>query len=234
VEKQAQEAKVMLEAWGKAKMVGIVTALEEPVERPLWEAKNPPLSRRDLFVMLSRQGQVALARAIEKDAAHAERKAGRGRLRLNNAIAHLSEPQNGGVPLAEMGFAMLTVSESCTACGACARLCSTGALTFETNESDLHYGLCFMPRDCIACEACLHTCAEEAISLEHVPTAEQVWGPQETVLLRHRELTRCGRCNAWFAARSGVHLCPSCEFRQKNPFGSRLPPGVSLPGRSLS
>lgn len=235
VEKQAQEAKLLLDAWGKAEMVGIVTALEEPVERPLWEAKNPPLSRRDLFVMLSRQGQVALARAIEKEVASAERKAGRGRLRLNHAIAHLPTPQNGGVLLGELGFSALAVNEACTACGTCARICPTQALTFEVDEDAHRYTLRFSAKLCIACEACAHACAEQAISLEYAPTAEQVWGPQEAVLLRDGELTRCGRCNAWFTARpDGVHLCPACEFRQKNPFGSRLPPGVTLPGRSLS
>lgn len=234
VEKQAQEAKLLLEGWDKSGMVEIVTVLKDPVERPLWEAKNPPLSRRDLFVMLSRQGQIALARAIEKEAASAERKAGRGRLRLNHAIAHLSEPQNGGVPLAEMGFAMLTVSETCTACGACARICPTRALTFEVDEDAHRYTLRFSSNLCIACEACAHACAEEAVSLDHVPTAEQVWGPREVVLLRDGELARCGRCNAWFTARPSVHLCPSCEFRQNNPFGSRLPPGISPPKRSLS
>jgi hypothetical protein len=44
--------------------------------------------------------------------------------------------------------------------------------------------------------------------------------------LQEGELTICGRCRARFATREGKNLCPTCEFRRKNPFGSLFPKGL--------
>jgi ferredoxin len=227
VEGQVATAKRLLSAWEKADLVQAVTELKTTCERPLWDAQNPPISRRDLFVMLSRQGQATLARAIEKEWTPAGKQAGRGHRRLANAITHLPKPEVN-LSLDELGFGMLTASEDCTACGSCARFCPTGALEFEVNKGAHTYSLRFTPQECIGCQACLHICADSAVSLDSAPALGQVFGTNEALTLRSGELSRCDRCHAYFAARPGVHLCPNCEFRQKNPFGSRLPKGFQF------
>jgi ferredoxin len=229
VEKQVNTANRLLSASDKTSLVQVVTELDEGSQRPLWEAKNPPLSRRDLFMMLSRQGQTALARAIENEGAPASKQAGRGHLRLVNAIEHLTQTEAGkNMSLAGLGFGMLAASETCTACGSCARLCPTGAIHFEMDQEASTYTLSFTPPKCIACQACLHVCADSALSLDSAPTLDQVFGAKEALVLRSGELSRCERCHVLFAARPGIHLCSLCEFRQKNPFGSRLPQGFNL------
>jgi len=227
VEVQVENAKRLLSAWNKETFVQSVTELENAYQRPLQEAKNPPLSRRDLFVMLSRQGQLTLARAIENNEPFAEKQAGRGHHRLANAIAHLPAPEKN-ISLEGFGFGMVKVSEACTACGSCARFCPTGALGFDINEEVGTYSLAFAMQKCIDCGACLHVCADSAISLDPAPVLNQVFGSKEPLVLRRGGLSRCERCHACFAARPGVRLCPNCEFRQKNPFGSRLPPGFKM------
>ena len=222
VDVQVETARHLLSAWDKADFVQAVTELETTCERPLWDAQNPPLSRRDLFVMLSRQGQATLARALEKEGAPAGKQAGRGHRRLANAITHLPQPEVD-LSLDGMGFGMLTVSEDCTACGSCARFCPTGAIEFEIDKEAGTYSLNFVPQQCIGCQACLHICADSAVSLDSAPALEQVFGSNEALTLRSGELSRCDRCHAYFAGRLDDHLCPNCEFRQKNPFGSRLP-----------
>jgi NAD-dependent dihydropyrimidine dehydrogenase PreA subunit len=231
IEAQVENARRLLVAWDKADLIQSVTELETSYQRPLWEAQNPPLSRRDLFLMLSRQGQTTLARAIEKEGTPAGKQAGREHRRLANAMLHLPQPEAGkDVSLVGLGFGMLTVNEACSACGSCARICPTGALDFEMDKDSQVYSLSFTPQQCIGCQACLNACADSAISLDTAPSLEQVFGPKEPLVLRSGELSRCERCHAPFAARSGARLCPVCEFRRQNPFGSRLPKGFHLPG----
>ena len=223
IESQTEAARHVLSAWGKAGLVQTVTNLETICQHPLWDAKNPPLSRRDLFVMFSRQGQTTLARAIEKEGTPAEKQAGRGHRRIENAIAHLSNP-NQDMPLEGMGFGMVNISQACTACGSCAHACPTGALEFEMDEDASTYSLGFTPQQCIGCHVCLHICADSAVSLDSAPLLNQVFGSKEPLILRSGGLSRCERCNAFFVARvDNNRLCPNCEFRLKNPFGSRLP-----------
>jgi ferredoxin len=232
VEAQVEDASRLLAAWGKADLVRTVTTLKADRPRPLWEAQNPPLSRRDLFVMLSRQGQTTLARAIEREDAPTSRQVGRGHRRLANAMAHLAQPNKGkdnDLSLVGLGFGTLEVNETCTACGSCARICPTGALIFETDGEGSSYSLNVNPQQCIGCQACLHVCAESSIRLDPAPSFDRVFGSKEPITLRSGELFRCERCQALFAARPGAYLCPLCEFRQQNPFGSRLPAGFSLP-----
>lgn len=229
---QVGEAKILLSAWGKENSVQLVDALDDAVGRPLWDAKNPPMTRRDLFMTLSRQGQLALARAMEKHPSPAGKGVGRNRTRMIHAVAHLGELQHGEISLAGMDFAALTVNETCSACGACARICPTAALTFAADEKNFRFDLRFSSKECIACGACLHACSENAISVDHAPLAGQVWGQKEARTLIAGDLTRCDRCNILFAARSDIRLCPACEYRRQNPFGSRLPSGFMLPKRN--
>lgn len=205
------------------------------VERTIWEASNPPLSRRDLFRMATHQGQVAAARMLAADQPSSGGKhISRERQRTLAAISHLPKPaaESSKLPLDGMGFGKLQVSETCTACGVCVRACPTAALQF-TNEADRNFQLAFQPEKCNACGACTAVCRAEAIELEDTPTFEQVFGNPDPVLLHSGELTRCDHCNTLYAARPGSYLCEICEFRLKNPFGAKMPPGFAS-GKRLS
>jgi len=215
-----------LEAWGKAETLDCVSELDSPLERPLWEATNPPLSRRDLFRMAVRQGQVTMARTIENERTKPGQRPGRDRLRMLGAIAHLPAPErDDSLQLGEMNFAFLSASEACTACAVCARVCPTNALHFEKNEAETAYTLTFSARNCVGCEMCVHVCAPSALTMDRTPTFAQIFS-EEIVTLQEGGLVKCERCGALTAAQPGVNLCPLCEYRSKNPFGSMLPPGL--------
>ena len=129
VEAQVNQARQLLGGWGKAEILETVSKLENPVERPLWKATNPPLSRRDLFLLAARQGQIAIARSIEDGQPRSGHRPGRDRLRILGAVAHLPTPESMETfGLGELDFATLSVSDDCTACGACARACPTSSV----------------------------------------------------------------------------------------------------------
>jgi MinD superfamily P-loop ATPase len=229
VNSQVDEANRWLEAWSGAARFETISdsAALQAAERPVWDAANPPLSRRDLFRLASRQGQVAVARSMEKHPDKPGKHPARTRQRILNALSHLDGPADPTASLAGLGFANLTVTEACTACRVCARACPTGALTFEQTDST-HYSLAYDPRLCTGCQVCAHVCAPGAIEIESAPHISAVFEvPPTGITLSAGELTRCQRCNTPIAARPGVTLCPICEMRRKNPFGSIMPPGLA-------
>jgi ferredoxin len=120
-------------------------------------------------------------------------------------------------------FATLTISDSCTACGACGKACPTEALRFEKNEDAMAFSISFSAQNCVACDLCDHVCLPDAISLNYAPAYEEVFGAKETVIAESGSLIRCERCKTFLAKREGTKLCPLCEYRRTHPCGSMLP-----------
>ncbi len=232
IHRQAERANRLLSAWGKSDTVTCSDEIKWPVGRVIWDAKNPPLSRRDLFRMLARQGQITMARAMENGLSTSRRQPGRDRLRLLSAVSHLPAPSVSEAALNDFGFATLTISKSCTACGICAKACPTEALHFLRNEEEMTFSISFSVQKCIGCDVCEHVCQPDAITINHAPTFEQVFGATEPSVLQAGPMVRCERCKTFMAAREGVTLCPLCEYRRTHPFGSLLPKKIVKESRS--
>ena len=227
IHNQIKRANRFLSMWDKADSVICVDNIESRVERVLWNAKNPPVSRRDLFRLMARQGQLTMARAMENGVATTERKPGRDRLRLLSAVSHLREihkpaPEIQNV-LDGFDFATITISDSCTACGACGKACPTQALKFEKNDEELTFSISFLAKNCIGCDICAHVCMPDAITLHHAPTFEDIFGAKEPAIAESGLLVRCERCKTLMAKRGDVTLCTLCEYRRTHPFGSMMP-----------
>ena len=225
IQSQVDQANQLLAHWGKSEM--LVCVLEpdtRSVPRPLWRADNPPLSRRDLFRMAARQGQVAIARMMSMHDHSKKHSLGRDRLRLINAIKHFPSSEDViDTSLDESKFNLLSVSEKCDACMACARACPTQALTYELKGDKTFFSLLFNPQLCVGCELCIHVCAPNAIELNQALTFTQVFSYVDARKVFESEIIPCAKCNALFAPKSGQKLCSLCEFRKKNPFGSKTP-----------
>jgi ferredoxin len=180
-----------------------------------------------------------MARAMENSVTESKRQPGRDRLRLLSAVSHLPESslwsRTASSPdsqelapalqnqLNGLYLATLTISESCTACGACGKACPTEALRFQKNEEEMTFSITFSVQNCIGCDVCDHVCLPDAINLNHAPTFEQVFGAKEPVIAASGTLVRCERCKVLMAKRVGVALCPLCEYRRTHPFGSMMP-----------
>ena len=224
IHQQAERANRFLAAWDKADNVVCLDELEVTVERPVWDAKNPPLSRRDLFRMMAQQGQVAMARAMENGLTTSKHQAGRDRLRLLSAVSHLPEyPSGSSVNLDGFGFVALNISEDCTACGACGKACPTEALHFEKNQEKTTFIISFLPQNCIGCDLCEHVCLPGAITFERAPSFDQVFSEKGPIVAMSGELVRCEHCKTLMASKSGARLCALCEYRSVHPFGSMKP-----------
>ncbi len=229
IETQVRHAQQMLAAWGRSDVVSISA---EPGTHvlPVWTADNPPLSRRDLFRMMAHQGQVAIARAMENGERATGRRPGRDRIRMVGAVTHLPAPEaEPGLELRELGYASVTVSEACSACGACAKACPTQALTFEKDEDSTRFALKFTAGACVACGLCAHVCLPDALRMgEPAPLAGTFQPAAQT--LQEGELVKCKRCGAMIARRGERELCDVCDYRRLHPFGSKMPPGMQPAG----
>ena len=230
IKKQIASAQNLLSAWGRADALRTSAPLEfqSLIERPVWEASNPPLSRRDLFRLASQRTRVAAARAISGGSVgQVGKHPGRERRRMNEALKKLLEHKAVAEthPMGEYGYATLSVSEACSACGVCAHACPTGALRFQENEK-ASFLLNLASQDCIGCELCVQLCSQQAISVDHQPNFAQVFNRSDLQTLRQGDLALCDRCNMPFAAALGGKYCPTCDYRIHHPFGVHIQPGL--------
>lgn len=230
---QVKAAGGLLAAWhpagcGSKAAFACVERLDTPVERPLMQANAPLLSRRDLFRMASRESQSTLVSALnpaERDGQVIQR----DRLRLLAAVEHLPSPQSPEqASLRGLNFATLAVSDDCTACGACARTCPTGALIFERDTEKTRFTLAFDPLLCTGCELCTRACAPDALRVTSAVEFTAVFG-RRSVVLQSGELVKCMRCGARMVKRGNAQRCPICEMRAKNPFKVVKMPGSHPP-----
>ena len=217
------EAQQLLTVYGLADRLVELPAVSARKNRPVYAAKNPPLSRRGLFRMFAAEGPRQIARVLTDDADQSKIKSpSPERRRLINTLRYLPAASDSGA-LDGLPFARITANDHCTACGVCARICPTGALKLITGDDSM-YQLSFTSAACIACEACVQLCEPAALERTAATLGEVL--SSEVVELRSGTLHACPKCGAKFAAETDSELCSVCEFRRKNPFGSRLPPGV--------
>ena len=139
---------------------------------------------------------------------------------MQNALKHFPAPQPAHAGQSRWhGFRLgVSVSEACTACGACARICPTSALQFGKYAGETAFQLTFQAAKCVGCDMCVHVCAPAAMNLDHHPTFARIFS-QENVIIRAGGLIKCKKCGAPTVALPGVELCPVCEFRRIQPFG---------------
>lgn len=224
VETQVAQAQHILAAWDLAET--LVYAETETIEglgkRPFWNAGSPPKSRRDLFSWRQIEKEI---QTQNKDASISANNPFRERLRILQALSKQPPVVDDGQLLQDLGFALISVNEACTACGVCSRACPTGALQMVTEGTS--FQLLFTAAACIDCNVCSHVCTPQAITINHAVTYDLVIGAAADQIVQQGALIQCAKCKTSFAAKTDSRLCPTCEFRRQNPFGSTLPPALS-------
>jgi ferredoxin len=233
IKEQLAAAKHIQTPWDYSeKLVSILDGdILKQVERPLWRAENPPVSRRDLFRLSSYIAQPEILQSLFSEQSQiGNHRLSQDRRRIIAALTHLPEIEadNDTLLLDKGDFVEISISDACTACGVCARACPTSALEFKT-ENNAQFWLLFTPQACIACDICAQICPENVIQVNSKPSFDYVFRNEAPIVLYAGDLTRCLKCNALMSAKSGSKLCSICEFRHKNPFGSSTPPGYKPP-----
>lgn len=97
------------------------------------------------------------------------------------------------------------ITEDCTHCHMCYRLCPTSALSSDTRESQIF----FNSLHCINCHLCIDVCEAHAI------ICDDTIAFGESSLLKTFVRTRCGECGALFTYHGNDVICPTCE-KQEN------------------
>lgn len=221
---EVETTQALLTPLGRGDAVRVAPPVETPKVRPVYTIKNPPVSRRGFFQTLTRQ-RVAGVDDIQPPNApqtEGERSAPRERRRLVNALRFVApDGCDATVPMA--GFTRLTVTDSCNACGMCARTCPTGALAVDVTDD--HFEIVFSAAQCTDCGICTRFCDPGALQRCGAPTYDDVLAP-EWWLLHEGTLSHCIKCGSPFAAEAGETLCTVCRERRKNPFGMTMPEEV--------
>jgi Fe-S-cluster-containing hydrogenase component 2 len=228
IEKHTQRANHFLSGWGMPAFVQIVDELVDPVERPMWNADSPAVSRRELFKLIVNRSQTVMARAMENVSPNNARTPGKDRLRLLSASQHLPIGRRTGAPnLDGLLFASINIKENCSACAACANACPTDALSFSKSIEGKQFSIRFDAKRCIDCGICMHVCGVSAIEIQPGSSNENIFS-DEVVVLMEGKLTNCDHCGAAMVEQAEIKLCPVCEYRTKRSLDQTLPKVVQM------
>ncbi len=194
-------------------------------------AGEPPVPRRRLLNPFATAGIDATLDALSIEAVEqaGPKRIPPERLRLLHALALLppAGPALCPAPLAGQVFLRIGADSGCTACGACAKVCPTGALSLEIDDDANAFRLAHLAAICTGCDACLHLCDPDVLYSRGVPFFSALQAPADEPVVTGR-FTRCKRCKARVSedSLSAGGLCEVCAFRRANPFGSVVPERV--------
>lgn len=192
--------------------------------RPVWEADKPPVSRRGLFGGFRRTGQ----EIEEEQAGRDVIKTGRGvpvtkrlppivtpqRRRVLSLLQTHPATQTPPANAAHLPVARIQVDPAkCSACGLCAKFCTTGALKFLRDDEE--FALILEPSLCLgmACNVCVPACPEMALTTQPLPAAA---GALEKTALAAGDLSTCNRCGQPIAAGPDLPTtCYACRPRDQ-------------------
>lgn len=183
----------------------------DSLERIVHTSRKSTMSRRRLFGSLV--GKVEVNPKEEYSSATE-------RTRFLHSLEQLMKGDRYDGTLSQTAlFFQASIRNTCTACMACARSCSSGALRASL-EKGKYFTLEFAPGLCYDCNLCISACRQDAIIRTPLSSLSSFEELNFSTLLQD-EVKTCTRCKTHFrTGETGSELCPACAFRRQNPFGA--------------
>jgi ferredoxin len=187
-------------------------------ELAAFDTRKPVYSRRELFGVWRRSAVERATSATEQavGATPAATNAGGAisqRSLLLSSLARIGPPESGTLDTTGLPLGEVAISDRCTACGLCAKVCPAGALTFRQGAST--YLLDVAPSQCLgeACPLCRLICPAQAITV-----ASRLDPPPAPAdrrrMLRVGRMVPCAQCGAQTGETAGEPLCYICQVRR--------------------
>ena len=197
--------------------------------QPLAKRPEEPVSRRELFSALrTKAAEMAVAALPEAGGkgnaeeqtfleAISKKPGNLKRTLLLRSLGMFTPVKEVFIPSEEAILAEISVSSQCTACGVCATLCPTGALTQAWN--DKRFLLSFRPSLCTNCGICAETCMPEAVTAGKTARLNGLMEDKEVNVFEAVKKT-CPVC--------GMDFIPPSEGRQVMEAAAALPDACPL------
>ncbi len=189
--------------------------------------KETPLGRREIFSIISAKVKDKAASFLyhrekamrEKLSQSPENKTGKRPLPQRELLRELldqNRPKNTMVVKYNPKFPWGKIKieqNKCSACGTCAALCPTGAISKKIkDDTQLLY---FNSSLCINCSVCRAACPENAIGFEDDFALADIIAEEATVVAAI-QLSTCIICGEIITAQKN-NICPTCRKRQTWP-----------------
>jgi len=153
----------------------------------------------------------ALAEALARPIAQAPSPAGDGSAGLDlrhdhgataNALLELAgrwgRTPDHAIEYLQSPLGVVTLNSGCTACGACASACPTGALAIEQNGAEV--ALSFDGTRCTACDVCAPVCPEKVVQVDRRTDFRLLSRGRHE--LHRDDVVRCEKCGGVVATRA--------------------------------
>jgi len=103
--------------------------------------------------------------------------------------------------------------QTCTNCQMCYRICPTGALSSDANNSKIYFDAMM----CIKCRACHDTCEPDSLQLQPTFELKEFFEPTQRLLASFK-LVRCDECGIHFTSLHGERICSRCRVEEEEAF----------------
>lgn len=105
------------------------------------------------------------------------------------------------------------ITESCTNCQMCYRLCPTSALSSDTKQGMIAFDASL----CVKCHLCHDVCEPNAILIQKGVETEVLVSPQKRILAQFNP-RRCDECGVFFSTPDDTSICPRCQIEEEEAF----------------
>ncbi|HFS82427.1 MAG TPA: ferredoxin [Epsilonproteobacteria bacterium] len=102
------------------------------------------------------------------------------------------------------------VTDACTNCQICYRICPTGALSTDKKFSLIHFDAML----CVKCHLCHDVCEPDAIHLQEGFELKEFFESTQRTLAKF-DIKRCNECGNPFTYTGGEQTCPRCLVEEE-------------------